>query len=225
MSCAVGGVAPKVGNLHLGWPSVLLPTKVCCCCWLVVTLSLLPSRTGTGSTGHMFTYSSSPKCWRTGRTLSILVSLVLAALTEGNKSQVSSASPSSLCEKLQWCVLVVAWEKNGGEIAVFVTSVAQEKPSKCPAASAAILCLILALEGTKQRAWRAVLSDTRGNRCGQCGLIIPCLLWNLCLKIGFPNGNEPVVATRFVMALQQMEHDSPQALYGKGKDWELPTGN
>lgn len=49
---------------------------------------------------------------------------------------------------------------------------AQEKPSECPAASAAILCLILALDGTKQR-WRTVLSDSRGNTCEQCGLIIP----------------------------------------------------
>lgn len=62
----------------------------------------------------------------------------------------------SLCEchweKLHWCVLWLLGEKNCGGIDAFVTSVGQEKPSECPAASAAILCLIFALGGTKQRA-------------------------------------------------------------------------
>lgn len=132
---------PRWAVCILQWPSALLPKKVCCCCWLVVTLSPLPSRTGTGSTGHMFTYSSSPKCWRTGRTLSILVSLVLAALTDGNKPQVSSASLWGLesvwvsLGKVTVLCLLAAWGKNGAEIVVFVTSVAQENSSKCPAAS------------------------------------------------------------------------------------------
>lgn len=112
-------------ELHPRWavcilqqPSALLPRKVCCGCWLVLTLSPLPSRTGTGSTGLMFTYSSSPKCWRTGRTLSILVSLVHAALTDGRKPQVSSASlwdlesvGVSLGKVAVLCPLV-AWEKR-----------------------------------------------------------------------------------------------------------------
>lgn len=72
---------------------------------------------------------------------------------------------------------LVAWEKKiYGEIDAFVTSVAQEKPSKYPAATAAILCLILALKSTEQRARRTVLSETRGSTCGQCGLVIPCYL-------------------------------------------------
>lgn len=143
-----------------------------------------------------------------------------------HKSAQHPSGTWNLCEchweKLQRCVLWLLGKKNCGGIDAFVTSVAREKPSKCPAASAAILCLILALEGTKQRAWRTVQSETRGNTCG---LIIPCYLWNLCIWIGFPNGTEPVVATRFVIALQQMEHDSPQALYGKSKNWELSIGN
>lgn len=48
----------------------------------VVILFPLPSRIGTGNTGLMFTYLLSQKCWKTGRTLSILVSsLCLLALT------------------------------------------------------------------------------------------------------------------------------------------------
>lgn len=101
---------------------------------LVVILSTLPSRIGTGNTGHMFTYLLSQKYWKTGRTLSILVSpscllastgsmqtkrqrgVPLGAAVLGRVVEKSCSTVSSAClgKKLgsNFCLQSVAQEKS-----------------------------------------------------------------------------------------------------------------
>ena len=120
----------------------------------VVILFPLPSRIGTGNTGHMFTYLSSQKCWKTGRTLSILVSsLCLLALTGLMQTKhVSLASLWELESLWGWlrkvavvCPLVAREKKIVVKLMLLWPLWPKRSQFSCTAASTAILYLILAL--------------------------------------------------------------------------------
>lgn len=117
-------------KLRIRYCSIIVGQLATCSCHVltclfsldsfVVILFPLPSRIGTGNTGLMFTYLLSQKCWKTGRTLSILVSsLCLLALTGWMQTKhISLASLwelESLWELLRKVAVVcplVAWEEK-----------------------------------------------------------------------------------------------------------------